>query len=50
MQSETERNVSLNQKGLLSDADYKKVKPCGSAPSVLYEFSKVHKTVIENKP
>lgn len=40
----------LNKKGSLSDADYNKLKPKGSAPSVLYGLSKVHKTVIDNKP
>ena len=40
----------LNKKGALSDADYDRLSPCGSAPSVLYGLSKVHKTVIDNKP
>ena len=40
----------LNQKGALSDEDYKKLSPCGASPSVLYGLSKVHKTVINNKP
>ena len=33
----------LNKKGVLSDADYVKLSPCGSKPSVLYGLSKVHK-------
>ena len=40
----------LNQKGALSDADYNRLSPCGTSPSVLYGLSKVHKTVINNKP
>ena len=40
----------LNKKGVLSDADYAKLSPCGSKPSVLYGLSKVHKRVENNKP
>ena len=40
----------MNKKGALSDADYAKLSPCGSKPSVLYGLSKVHKTIENNNP
>ena len=40
----------LSKKGVLSEDDYARLSPCGSKPSVLYGLSKVHKTVIDNKP
>ena len=40
----------LNKKGALSDADYTKISPNGSSRSVLYDLSKVHKPVVDNKP
>ena len=40
----------LNRKGALTDADYTKISPKGSSPSVLYGFSKVHKTWLKISP
>ena len=39
----------LNQKSVLSDAEYKQLSPRGRWPSVLYGLSKVHKAVVNNK-
>ena len=35
---------------MLDDKTFFKLSPCGSKPSVLYGLSKVHKTVVDNKP
>ena len=40
----------LNDSQVISDTDYKKLKPRGSRFGILYGFCKIHKSLIENFP
>ena len=40
----------MTKRGVLNNDTYEKIKPMGSAPSVLYGLSKVHKTSVDKKP
>ena len=42
--------LKLKKEGIFDDKEYARLSPCGSKPSVLYGLSKVHKTVVDNKP
>ena len=40
----------MTKRGVLNNDTYEKLKPMGSAPSVMYGLSKVHKTIADRKP
>ena len=40
----------MTKRGVLNNDTYEKLKPTGSAPSVMYGLSKVHKTIVDRKP
>ena len=46
----TEVLYDMTKRSVLNNDTYEKLKPMGSAPSVMYGLSKVHKTIVDRKP